>query len=442
LTFISKIIDLFLAIIIYINTKKQVVSFYLMYEFTIKLFKNRRKTTMKQAPRVQQLEYAIRDISAEARKLVAQGKDLIWLNIGDPNKYDFSTPQNIVDAFIKAANENKSFYSESQGIVPLREAIVDKEKKINGAKNLTIDDIHVTAGISEGIMFLFGSLLNIGDEVLIPGPSYPSYSSFPNFYNAKAVTYRTVSDDNWQPDAEDIRKKITDKTKAILIINPNNPTGAVYREKVLKKIVDIAGEYNLPIISDEIYDRLIIDQKFIGIPSIAKDVPLFMFNGFSKVYLMPGWRIGYIYLQDPEDKIRDVFEGIIKLGRLRLCVNTPAQYGCTEALTGPQEHIQDTVAKLRKRRDLIYKRLNEIDGISTEKPEAAFYIFPKIEKLGKYKTDKEFILSLLKVEGVVSVFGSGFDKVYGKDHFRLVFLSPEEMIDEAMNRLERFMKTV
>ncbi|MHA1629784.1 MAG: aminotransferase class I/II-fold pyridoxal phosphate-dependent enzyme [Candidatus Heimdallarchaeota archaeon] len=397
---------------------------------------------MKQTERVQTLEYAIRDVSAEARKLVAQGKELIWLNIGDPNKFDFATPPNIVEAFIKAASTNKSFYSESQGIVPLREAIVEKEKKINGAKNLTIDDVHVTAGISEGIMFLFGSMLSPGDEVLIPGPSYPSYSAFPKFYDAKAITYRTISDDNWQPDEDDIRKKVTPKTKAILVINPNNPTGAVYREKELKNIVDIAGEFDLPIVADEIYDRLTLDQKFIGMPSIAKDVPLFMMNGFSKVYLMPGWRVGYCYIQDPEDKIRDIFNGIIKLGRLRLCVNTPAQYGCVEALTGPQDHIKETVAKLRKRRDLIYKRLNEIDGISTEKPEAAFYIFPKIENLGKYSSDKEFVLALLREEGVVSVFGSGFDKVYGKGHLRLVFLSPEKIIEDAMDRLERFMKRI
>ncbi|NHJ87130.1 MAG: aminotransferase class I/II-fold pyridoxal phosphate-dependent enzyme [Asgard group archaeon] len=393
-----------------------------------------------QAPRVQSLEYAIRDVSAEARKLADKGKDLIWLNIGDPNKYDFETPSHIVDAFVKAARENKSFYSESQGILPLREAIVEKEIKINGAKNLSVDDVHVTAGISEGIMFLLGSLLTPGDELLIPGPSYPSYSAFPKFYDAKAVTYRTISNDNWQPDPDDIRKKISNKTKAILIINPNNPTGAVYREKVLKEIVAIAGEHDIPIIADEIYDRLSMDQKFVGIPSLLKDVPGFIFNGFSKVYLMPGWRVGYVYLQDPEDKIRDVYNGIIKLGRLRLCVNTPAQYGCLEALRGPQDHIEGTVDKLRKRRDLIYKRLNEIEGISAEKPEAAFYIFPKIEKLGKYKNDKDFILSFLKDEGVVSVFGSGFDPIYGKDHFRLVFLSQEEIIDDAMNRLERFIK--
>ena len=397
---------------------------------------------MKQAPRVQQLEYAIRDISAEARKQAALGKDLIWLNIGDPNKFDFETPRNIVDAFIKAANENKSFYSESQGIVPLREAIIEKEMKINGAKNLSIDDVHVTAGISEGIMFLFGSLLHPGDEILIPGPSYPSYSAFPKFYESKGIDYRTISNDNWQPDEEDIRSKITEKTKAILVINPNNPTGAVYREKELKNIVNIAGEFDLPIISDEIYDRLTMDQEFIGMPSIAKDVPLFMLNGFSKVYLMPGWRVGYCYIQDPEDKIRDVYNGIIKLGRLRLCVNTPAQYGCVEALRGPQDHIKDTVAKLRSRRDLIYKRLNEIEGISAQKPEAAFYIFPKIENLGKYKNDKEFILALLREEDVVGVFGSGFGKEFGDGYFRLVFLSQEELIEEAMNRLERFMKTV
>lgn len=395
-----------------------------------------------QAPRVQGLEYAIRDISAEARKQAALGKELIWLNIGDPNKYDFETPVNIVDAFVKAVRENKSFYSESQGIVELREEIVKKEMKINGAKNISIEDVHVTAGISEAIMFLFASLLKPGDEILVPGPAYPSYMAFPKFYDAKAITYRTISDNNWQPDVEDMRKKITEKTKAILVINPNNPTGAVYQEKVLKQIADLAGEHNIPIIADEIYDRLSMDQEFVGMPAVAKDVPLFMMNGFSKVYLMPGWRVGYIYIQDPEDKIRDVYNGIIKLGRLRLCVNTPSQYGCVEALKGPQDHIKDTVAKLRSRRDLIYKRLNEIEGISTQKPEAAFYIFPHIDNLGKYKNDKEFILALLKEEGVVGVFGSGFDKTYGNDHFRLVFLSPDEIIDKAMNKLENFMKRI
>ncbi|MEA2070199.1 MAG: aminotransferase class I/II-fold pyridoxal phosphate-dependent enzyme [Asgard group archaeon] len=392
--------------------------------------------------RVKKLEYAIREISAEARKLAKKGKDLLWLNIGDPNKFDFETPKNIVEAFIKAAKNNKSFYSESQGIVPLREAIVEKETTFNGARDLTIDDVHVTAGISEGIMFLFGSLLEKGEEILVPGPTYPSYIAYPKYYGAKAVSYRTISDDKWQPDVEDIRGKITDKTKAILVINPNNPTGSVYREKALKKVIAIAGEHDLPIIGDEIYDRMTFDQEFVGLPSITKDVPLFMLNGFSKVYLMPGWRVGYCYLQDPDNKLQNVYQGVIKLGRLRLCVNTPAQYGCTEALTGPQDHIKETLKKLRTRRDLIYKRLNEIDGISSEKPEAAFYIFPKIENLGQYKNDREFILALLRKTGVVGVYGSGFDEVYGKNHFRLVFLPQEEIIEDAMNRLEQFMNSL
>jgi aspartate/methionine/tyrosine aminotransferase len=291
-------------------------------------------------------------------------------------------------------------------------------------------------------LFLFAVLLHQGDELIVPGPAYPSYVALPKLYDAKAITYRTISDDNWQPDVESIRKKITDKTKAILVINPNNPTGAVYRKKTLQKIVDIAGEHDLPIITDEIYDRLTMDAEFVGMASLAKDVPLFVMNGFSKVYLMPGWRVGYCYIQDPENKIRDIFNGIIKLGRLRLCVNTPAQFGCYEALTGSQDHIKETVEKLRRRRDLIYKRLNEIEGLSSQKPEAAFYCFPRINKLGKYKNDKEFILALLREEGVVGVYGSGFDEQYGSNHFRLVFLSQEEVIEDAMNRLERFMNNL
>ncbi len=392
------------------------------------------------APRAANLEYAIRDIVVEAKKIEkTTSEKMIYLNIGDPIAYDWKTPEHMRKALAEATEEGYNGYSPSLGLQELREAIVEKEKRVAGA-DIDIDHIIVTAGVSESIEFLLGSLILNGNEFLIPGPSYPPYISYTYFFGGKPVSYRMIEEENWKPDIDDLRKKINDKTIAILVITPNNPTGAAIDEKTMKAMIDLAGEYELPLISDEIYDMMTFSGKHVSAARLAKDVPIIGFNGISKVYLAPGWRIGWTYFQDPEGKLAPLKDAMERQARVRICTNTVAQKAAIAALKGPQDHIKKTLEELKKRRDYIYKRLNAIDGISTTLPDAAFYIMPKIDLKGKWKDDKDFVLSVLKEEKIVFVNGSGFDPEYGAGHFRSVYLPPINMLEEAMDRLERFMK--
>lgn len=238
-----------------------------------------------------------------------------------------------------------------------------------------------------------------------------------------------------------MRRKVSSKTRAIVIINPNNPCGALYEKKTIKQIIDLAGEHNLPIVSDEIYDQIVYERKFTSTAHLASDVPIVGLNGFSKAYLMTGWRLGYVYFHDTSDELEELKQCIEKEARIRLCVNTPVQKAGIAALDGPQRHIKEMVDKLKRRRDYTWKRLNEIEGISCAKPEGAFYVFPKIHAVGsRWKTDIEFSLELLKETGVLLVHGSGFDPNYGAAHVRGVFLPPIETLEQALNGLESFMK--
>jgi len=382
------------------------------------------------------IEYAIREFVPLAEKLKKEGMNIIYLNIGDPLKYDFKTPEHIIEAAYKASKmENKNFYSHSQGIRELREAITRHEKKINNI-DIDPDDVIVTQGVSEAISFVARILLNPGDEILVPSPSYPLYMSVPKIYHAEAVEYRTIEDEGWIPDIDDIRSKINEKTKFIVIINPNNPTGIVYSHKTVRDIINIAGEYNIPIVSDEIYNKIILDDDvtFESPAKLSKDVPVFVLNGFSKAYLMTGWRIGYIYLWDPSgENIEKAEELLIKMARLRLCINTPAQYGALAALEGPQDHIHEMIMKFRRRSELLHKRLDETNIFYSVKPKAAFYIFPRILS-DEFSDDRKFVYNLLINTGVFMVHGSGFGSE-GKRHVRIVTLPPEEVINEAMDRI-------
>jgi alanine-synthesizing transaminase len=390
-------------------------------------------------PRAANLQYAIRDIVTIARQYEKQtGEKPLYLNIGDPIAYDWKTPQFMVDALCKAAKDGWNGYSPSEGEPALRRAAAEKEKRVNGI-DIDPNRMIVTAGVSEAIQFLAGALINNNSELLLPGPSYPPYISYVKFFGGKPVAYRTIEEDDWNPDTDDMRKKITDETVAILVINPNNPTGSVYNEKTLKEIVDLAGEYGLPIISDEIYDQLTYDEKQISMVRIAGDVPVIGFNGVSKVYLAPGWRVGYVYFHDTNNELDPLYDAMMRQARVRICLNAPAQIGSIKALQSDGSHLVETMSRMRARRDLIYKRLNDIDSISTRLPEAAFYIMPKIELRGRWANDVEFVKDVLKETGVVFVPGSGFGAEHGAGHFRSVFLPPTDMIDEAMNRLEGFM---
>ena len=386
------------------------------------------------------VSYAIREVVLPARELEKKGVEVLRLNIGDPNKYDFDTPQHMKDALYEAANEGHNGYSPSEGDFELRNAIIEREKKRNNVA-YKLEDTCITTGVTEGLQILLNASLDPGDELLLPGPTYPQYTIITRFINGKPIPYRCIEEEGWQPDVDNIRSQISDKTKGIVLINPNNPTGALYSKKVLEEIIDIAGEHQIPIFSDEIYDDMTFDERQYATATLGKDVPVITFNGFSKVYLVPGWRVGYtLFHHSGElDEIQDAF---MRIARSRLCANSVCQRACLAALKGPQDHIKEVNDKLRKRRDFSYKRLNEIEGISTAKPKGAFYIFPKIEAMdsGIWKTDKDFVLDLLHEAYVLVVHGSGFCSTFGRDHFRAVILPTLETLEKAFDNLESFMK--
>lgn len=389
--------------------------------------------TLKVSKKVTGVEYAIRDIVLAARKVEQKGMKVDYLNIGDPVQFGFQPPDNVKQALIDAVNKGENYYSESEGLLELREEIAKKEN----AKGLSIsaDEIIVTNGVSEGLDMVISSIIEEGDEVLLPGPYYPPYASYVRLHGGFPVEF-AVDLNNSTPDIDDIKSKITSKTVAICLISPNNPTGVVFNENSLKELVDIANQHNLYIICDEIYDQIIFDEKFVGIGKVAGDSPVIILNGFSKVHLMSGWRIGYIaFNQSPQ--LEAIREHLPKLARVRIATSLPVQHAALESLRGPQDYINVFVTEIKKRRDLVIKRLNEMPGISCPNPKGAFYAFPKIED-NRFGTDKEFVTKLLETKGVLTVHGSGFGKQYGSGHFRLVYLPSLEILDSAMNKIEDF----
>ena len=395
---------------------------------------------VKVTERSKAVEYAIRDVIVNAGLLTTMGKKIFYLNIGDPVAFDFPTPPHIRQALIEAIQSGESYYAPSEGVPELRQAITEKEKRVNGV-SITAENVLVTAGVSEGIRMVISSLIEKGDEILVPGPAYPPYISYSKAYYGTPITYETVEEENWQPNIDDLRSKISEKTRAIVVVNPNNPSGAVYGRKIVKQILDVAGEHDLLILSDEIYDQLKFTEDYASTAHLAKDLPIIGLNGFSKAYLMTGLRLGYVYFYDHNNELQELKESIEKEQRIRICANTPVQMAGIAALRGPQGHLKDLVERLKLRRDYAWKRLNEIEGISCAKPEGAFYVFPKIHGVGsRWKTDMDFAVELLKETGVLLVHGSGFDPVYGAGHVRGVFLPPIKTLEEAFSEIERFMK--
>ena len=390
--------------------------------------------------RVNDIEYAIRDIAVIANKVEQSGKKVYRLNIGDPLKYDFITPPFISEALAKVSRAGKNFYADSLGVIELREEI---SKSLKKRKNLDIDtdDILVTTGVTEGIYFLLAALIEKGEEFLIPGPTYPLYINNTKFYDGIPVEYELDEAEGWNPNIDDIRKKITDKTQGILICSPNNPTGVLYSEKKVKEIIDLAGEYNLPILSDEIYDQITYEKEYVSPASLSKDVPIIGMNGFSKSDLMTGWRLGYLYYHDPENKLAELKEGMAKLARARLSASSVAQYAAIEIFRTKSDHTKELVRKLKERRDYSYNRLRRIEGISCVNANGAFYLFPKIdlEEFDRWDNDKDFVIDLLKETGVCSVYGSGFGD-FGKNHIRLTFLPNLDILKEVYDHLEHFLK--
>ena len=389
---------------------------------------------LKVSKKVAGVEYAIRDIVLAARKVQQKGMDVDYLNIGDPVQFGFQPPDNVKQALIDAVKKGENYYSSSEGLLELRSEIARKEN----AKSLSVssDDILVTNGVSEGLDMVISSIVEEGDEVLLPGPYYPPYASYVRLHGGIPVEF-AVDLENSTPDIDDIKSKITSRTVAICLISPNNPTGVIFNEKSLKSLVDVANQHNLYIICDEIYDQIVFDEKFVGIGKVAGDSPVIVLNGFSKVHLMSGWRIGYIaFNQSPQ--LEAIRENLPKLARVRIATSLPIQHAALESLRGPQNYINDFVSDIKKRRDLVVKRINEIPGLSCPNPKGAFYAFPKIEDK-RFNNDKEFVLKLLESKGVLTVHGSGFGEQYGSGHFRLVYLPSLKTLDSAMNKIEEFL---
>jgi aspartate/methionine/tyrosine aminotransferase len=388
---------------------------------------------LKVSKKVVGVEYAIRDIVLAARKVEQTGMKVDYLNIGDPVQFGFQPPDNVKQALIDSIKNGENYYSTSEGLLELREEIAKKEN----AKGLAItaDDVLITNGVSEGLDMVISSIVEEGDEVLLPGPYYPPYASYVRLHGGLPVEF-SVDLNNSTPDFDDIKSKITSKTVAICLISPNNPTGVVFNENALKELVDIANEHNLYIICDEIYDQIIFDDKFVGIGKVAGDSPVIILNGFSKVHLMSGWRIGYIaFNRSPQ--LEALREHLPKLARVRIATSLPVQHAALESLRGPQNYINDFVSEMKKHRDLVVKRLNEMPGLSCSNPKGAFYAFPKIEN-NRFGSDKEFVTKLLESKGVLTVHGSGFGEQYGSGHFRLVYLPSIEILNSAMNKIEEF----
>lgn len=390
------------------------------------------------------IEYAIRDVVLPAMELEKQGHTILKLNIGDPLAYPgFPTPNHMIEAFYKGLIEQNNGYSPSYGLPELREAIaVDESQKLNGGWDCKLDDVYICHGVTEALQIIFATFLQTDDKVLAPGPNYPPYMAYPQLFGGHTIEYRLDEGNGWAIDLEDLEAKMDDKVRLIVVINPNNPTGRIADKKQLNKIIEIADSWpNCTIISDEIYDEIIFNNNHYSIAALSDKVPVITLNGVSKVFYAPGWRIGYMALHDPEDRLTLVRDGLERLLRSRLCASTPAQFGYLAGLKGSKEWMINYNIKLRNQRDLCVNRIQNIDGIDVAKPEGTFYMFVKITN-GIWKSnDKEFILKLLNDEHVLAVHGSGFSLSYGKGHFRIVFLPTPDILNEAFDRIERFLIT-
>jgi alanine-synthesizing transaminase len=378
------------------------------------------------AARLENVRYAIRDLACYADEMAKQGHKILPLNIGDPNVFDFATPPHMIEAVYRAMRDNKNGYAPSSGIKEAIDAIRGEAAR-KGISS--VQDVFVTSGVSETVDLCLNALLNPGDDLLTPSPDYPLYSAILARLGLKLNTYDLNEDDGWQPELADIKRKITPRTRGIVLINPNNPTGSVCTRKMLEDVAELAREHNLVIFADEIYDKLILDgDECLSMAAVAPDVPIVTFGGLSKNYLAPGWRIGWGIVSGDAAAVKSYNEGIQKLLRARLCANHPEQYAIKAALEGPQDHLLEVQKKLRSRRDVTIKWANSTARVSCVSPRGAFYAFPKIDIP---EPDEVFVRELILQKHVMVVHGSGFGQKPGTKHFRIVFLPNEATLSKA-----------
>ena len=376
-----------------------------------------------------------------ARKMEDEGQKIIKLNIGNLAVFGFDSPEEIQQDMIRNLPSSAG-YSDSKGIFGARKAVMHETQK-QGIKGVTLDDIYLGNGASELIVMATNALLNDGDELLLPAPDYPLWTAATTLSGGTPVHYVCDEANGWMPSLDDIRAKITPRTKAIVVINPNNPTGALYDDELLKGIIDIARKHELVIFADEVYDKVLYDGvKHTAIASLATDVLTLTFNSLSKSYRSCGYRAGWLVVSGPKKSAQDYIEGLNMLANMKLCSNVPGQWAIQTALGGYQSINELTCegGRLRRQRDLAYELITAIPGVSCVKPQAALYMFPKLDpKVYPITDDRQFFLELLKETHVMLVQGTGFNWV-APDHFRIVFLPHEEDLREAIGRIAKFLE--
>ncbi|CAM4032881.1 pyridoxal phosphate-dependent aminotransferase [Helcobacillus massiliensis] len=396
---------------------------------------------LKQSSKLRNVSYDVRGpVLEEAARMEAEGHRILKLNIGNPAPFGFEAPDEILVDFIKQLPTAQG-YSESKGIPSARRAVAQYYQK-QGLPDVSVEDVYLGNGVSELIQLLAQALVDNGDEVLVPMPDYPLWTASVTLAGGKAVHYELDEDDSWFPNVEDIAAKVTDRTKAIVVINPNNPTGAVYPKERLAQIAEVAREHDLLILSDEIYDKILYDDaEHHTMASIAPDLLTITFNGLSKAYRVAGFRAGWMMLYGPKDHAADFIEGLTILSNMRLCANVPAQHVIATALGGYQT-IDDLVlpgGRLREQRDVAYEGLMEIPGVSVNKPAGALYMFPRLD-LEQYpvEDDEQLAYALLREKKILVTQGTGFN--YPRpDHFRLVTLPDADTIANALDRIGDFL---
>ena len=386
------------------------------------------------ASRIGGFVYAIRNIVAEARKVEAQGRTVHYLNIGDPITFGFRTPPHMIEAVERAMRDGHNGYAPSVGIAAAREAVA-AECQQRGMP-ISPDRAIITSGTSEGIELALTALAGPGDDVLVPVPTYPLYTAVLAKIGARAVFYRTDPDNGWMPDLAHIRSLISRTTRALVVIDPNNPTGASYPTDVRRALVELADDHNLPLLADEVYADLHFDGPVPAIASINPDAPIISFSSLSKAYLAPGWRAGWMAV-GRTDRLDEVLAGIKKLADGRLCSTGPMEHGIVAALTGDRSHQTAFREALRERAALTHDRLNAIEGITSVRPSAAFYAMPRVD-LPPGVRDEDYVLALLRATGVLCVYGSGFGTAPDDGFFRVVFLAPPDQLATIYDAIADF----
>ena len=381
-------------------------------------------TSVHVSARVNAFSYAIRNIVAEAKKVEAAGRKVRYLNIGDPIQFGFETPAHLIEAVERAMRDGYNGYVPSAGIEPARTAVA--AEYTGRGMPVSPDRVVITQGTSEGIELALSVLADPGDEVLVPTPTYPLYTAVLAKIGAKAVFYRTDPGQGWQPDLDDIRRKITSATRALVVIDPNNPTGAVYPEPTRRALIDLAERSGITILADEVYGDVAFDGPAPLIGSLSPDAPIISFSSLSKAYLAPGWRTGWLVV-GRTPRLDDVLSGIRKMADGRLCSAGPMQYAVAPALTGDRTHQRLFSQALKTRAEITTTRLTAIPGMRCVMPRAAFYAMPQVT-LPAGRTDQDYVLGLLRATGILCVYGSGFGMPADQGYFRIVFLaSPDDL---------------